>query len=106
MLASAGVLVSFFWSAVTVIYFLLRWLDDKTSLQDVFSVPVVENDELLALVGVAASSQQPPIERPAVRPSSDGGQDERPEKGPESSPASASPDSKSSSAGDSPSPSP
>lgn len=59
-----GFVVSYFWSAVTIIYFLLRQSDDATDLKEVFMPMEEEVDELLPLVGVADSSQ-PVVERPA-----------------------------------------
>ncbi len=60
----AGFVYSYFWSASTIIYFLLRQSDDATDLDEVFLPEEQEPDELLPLVGVAASDQ-PVIERPA-----------------------------------------
>ncbi|MBC7816179.1 MAG: hypothetical protein IAG10_04705 [Planctomycetaceae bacterium] len=62
-----GVSVSFFWSATTVIYFLLRQSDDGTPLDQVYIPGPPPKAEPLPLVGVAAS-QQPVIERPTVEP--------------------------------------
>ncbi len=62
-----AVLVSFFWSATTVIYFLLRQSDDGTPLDQVYIPGPPPKAEPLPLVGVAAS-QQPVIERPTVEP--------------------------------------
>lgn len=59
----AGFVASYFWSASTIIYFLLRESDDATDLHDVYMPEEVDEDELLPLVGVADSSQ-PVIERP------------------------------------------
>lgn len=60
-----AVLASFFWSATTVIYFLLRQSDDGTPLDSVYIPGPSPKPEPLPLVGVAAS-QQPVIERPAT----------------------------------------
>jgi hypothetical protein len=60
-----AVLVSYFWSATTVIYFLLRQSDDGTPLDQVYIPGPPPKPEPLPLVGVAAS-QQPVIERPAT----------------------------------------
>ena len=60
-------LVSYFWSATTVIYFLLRQSDDGTPLDQVYIPGPPPKAEPLPLVGVAAS-QQPVIERPTVEP--------------------------------------
>lgn len=60
-----SVLVSYFWSATTVIYFLLRQSDDGTPLDQVYIPGPPPKAEPLPLVGVAAS-QQPIIERPAT----------------------------------------
>ncbi len=64
MIVSA-VFVSFFWSATTVIYFLLRQADDGTPLDQVYIPGPPPVPEPLPLVGVAAS-EQPVIERPAT----------------------------------------
>jgi len=55
---------SYFWTASTVIYLLLRQVDDATDFNEVYLPDVKEKDDLLPLVGVAASDQ-PIIERPA-----------------------------------------
>lgn len=60
-----AVLASFFWSATTVIYFLLRQSDDGTPLDQVYIPGPPPKPEPLPLVGVAAS-QQPVIERPVT----------------------------------------
>ena len=60
-----AVLASYFWSATTVIYFLLRQSDDGTPLDEVYIPGPPPKAEPLPLVGVAAS-QQPVIERPAT----------------------------------------
>ena len=62
-----AILVSLFWSATTVIYFLLRQSDDGTPLDEVYIPGPPPKAEPLPLVGVAAS-QQPVIERPATEP--------------------------------------
>ena len=67
-----AVLVSFFWSATTVIYFLLRQSDDGTPLDQVYIPGPAPKAEPLPLVGIAAS-QQPVIERPTVEPVAAGG---------------------------------
>jgi hypothetical protein len=58
-----GFVCSYFWTASTIIYFLLRRIDDATALDEVYSPNEDESDDLLPLVGVAASDQ-PVIERP------------------------------------------
>jgi hypothetical protein len=58
-----GFVFSYFWTASTIIYFLLRKSDDATELDEVYRPEEEERDDLLPLVGVAASGQ-PPIERP------------------------------------------
>lgn len=63
----AGYVVSYFWTASTIIYFLLRKSDDATHLEEVWLPEIEEVDDLLPLAGVAASEQRPVIERP-VRP--------------------------------------
>lgn len=60
-----AVLASYFWSATTVIYFLLRQSDDGTPLDQVYIPGPPPKPEPLPLAGVAAS-QQPVIERPAT----------------------------------------
>ncbi len=64
-LGFVAVLVSYFWSATTVIYFLLRQSEDGTPLDQVYIPGPPPKPELLPVVGVAAS-QQPVIERPAT----------------------------------------
>jgi hypothetical protein len=59
----SGFVASFFWTAATVIYLLLRQVDDATDFHEVYMPEEKEADELLPLVGVAASDQ-PVIERP------------------------------------------
>jgi hypothetical protein len=54
---------SFFWTATTVIYLLLRQVDDATDFREVYPPPTEDKDELRPFVGVAASDQ-PVIERP------------------------------------------
>ena len=66
-----AVLGSYFWSATTVIYFLLRQSDDGTPLDQVYIPGPPSKAEPLPLVGVAAS-QQPVIERPATEPEATG----------------------------------
>ena len=61
-----GFVPSFFWSAVTIIYFLLRHSDDATDLDEVYMADDQEQDELLPLVGVA-KSDQPIVVRPAAQ---------------------------------------
>jgi hypothetical protein len=70
----AGFAVSFFWTASTVIYLLLRQVDDATDFREVYPPPSEDKDELRPFVGVAASDQ-PVIERP---PEGDFGGDPRP----------------------------
>jgi hypothetical protein len=60
----AGFVYSYFWTAATITYFLLRRVDDATDLNEVYMADEEEDDDLLPLVGVAAS-QQPVVERPA-----------------------------------------
>jgi hypothetical protein len=61
----SGFVASYFWTASTVIYLLLRQVDDATDFHEVYLPEEKEADDLLPLVGVAAS-QQPIIERPAA----------------------------------------
>jgi hypothetical protein len=58
-----GFVYSYFWSAATIVYFLLRRVDDATALDEVYLDASDEEDEMLPLVGVAASDQSV-IERP------------------------------------------
>ncbi len=60
----AGYAVSYFWTASTIIYFLLRQSEDANHLSEVYRPKMESSDELLQLAGVAAS-EQPIIERPA-----------------------------------------
>lgn len=60
----AGYAASYFWTASTIIYFLLRQSEDANHLTEVYRPKVETSDELLQLAGVAASDQ-PIIERPA-----------------------------------------
>lgn len=75
-----GFVTSYFWSAATIIYFLLRSSDDATSLKEVYLPEEEDEDDLLPLVGVADSSH-PVVERPAAGefataiPKSDGTED-------------------------------
>jgi hypothetical protein len=64
-LLQLAVMVSYFWSATTVIYLLLRQSDDGTPLDQVYIPGPPPKAEPLPLVGVA-TSQQPVIERPAT----------------------------------------
>jgi hypothetical protein len=59
----SGFVTSYFWTAATVIYLLLRQVDDATDFHEVYMPDEKEADDLLPLVGVAASGQ-PVIERP------------------------------------------
>lgn len=60
-----GFAVSFFWSASTVIYFLLRQADDATDLEEVFVPDNDSRDHLIPLAGVQAMQDEVPImERP------------------------------------------
>lgn len=72
-----GFAVSLFWSLATVMYFVLRQYDDATPLSDVYLPDEAEEDELLPLVGVAAS-EQPPIERP-IEEKKDGATPDKPD---------------------------
>ena len=60
-----GVSVSLFWSATTVIYFLLRQSEDGTPLDQVYMPGPPPKPDSLPVVGVAAS-QQPVIEQPLI----------------------------------------
>ena len=73
-LVQAGFEYSYFWTATTIIYFLLRKSDDGTDPDEVYLPDQVEDDELLPLVGVADSDQpvieRPPAEQPDEQPDS------------------------------------
>ena len=56
-LLTAGFSVSFFWSASTVIYFLLRRADDGTHLDEVWLGDATEEADLMPLAGIAATGQ-------------------------------------------------
>ncbi len=58
-----GFTYSLFWTSTTILYFLVRRSDDATSLEEVYREDVQDEDELLPIVGVAAS-EQPVVERP------------------------------------------
>jgi len=55
----AGFVYSYFWTATTIIYFLLRKSDDKTDLEDVYYPIENEQDELLPVLGVQGVDQTP-----------------------------------------------
>ncbi len=60
----SGFIISFFWSANTVIYFLLRKCDDGTPLDHIYNADAEEEQAAeLPLAGVAKSGE-PVIERP------------------------------------------
>jgi hypothetical protein len=61
-----GFVPSFFWTAATIVYFLLRRSDDATELDEVFLSEEQDRDELLPLVGVA-KSDQPLVVRPPAQ---------------------------------------
>lgn len=65
-LVVAGFVYSYFWTASTIIYFLLRRREDAADYDEVYLPESDEPDPLLPLVGVAASDQ-PVIERPVTR---------------------------------------
>ncbi|MCA9114139.1 MAG: hypothetical protein KDA79_03585 [Planctomycetaceae bacterium] len=65
LLLQEAFLYSWFWCASTISYFLLRLVDDATALVEVWLPEEDAEDDLLPLVGVAASDQ-PVIERPPV----------------------------------------
>jgi len=58
-----GFVYSYFWCAVTIVYFLLRKSDDATALDEVYLLDEEEEDDLLPVVGVA-DSQHAVVERP------------------------------------------
>lgn len=55
--------VSLFWTLATIVFFLLRYLDDATALDEVFLTPGDEPDDSLPVIGMAAN-EHPPVERP------------------------------------------
>ncbi|QDT98368.1 hypothetical protein [Gimesia aquarii] len=60
----SGFIISFFWSANTVIYFLLRKCDDGTPIDHIYNADADEEQAAdLPLAGVA-KSEEPVIERP------------------------------------------
>lgn len=59
-----GYAVSYFWSAGTIIYFLLRQSEDANHLSEVYLPKQDQSEDLVQLAGVAASDQ-PTVERPA-----------------------------------------
>lgn len=67
LLAVVAFGASYFWTAATIIYFLLRQSEDATDLDEVYLTTEPEHDDLLPLVGTAASDQ-PVIERPPKPP--------------------------------------
>jgi hypothetical protein len=60
---AVGFAVSYFWTAATMIYFLLRRADDATPFDEVWLGEADEEDDLLPLAGIA-STDQPVTERP------------------------------------------
>ena len=67
----SGFIISFFWSANTVIYFLLRKCDDGTPLDHVYNTEEEEESAAeLPLAGVAKAGE-PVIERPVTPEASD-----------------------------------
>ena len=74
----SGFIVSFFWSANTVIYFLLRKCDDGTPLDHVYNADEDQDQaDELPLAGVAKAGE-PVIERP-VTPEEPEGQEQETE---------------------------
>ncbi|HUG93512.1 MAG TPA: hypothetical protein VML55_21915 [Planctomycetaceae bacterium] len=67
VLAVVAFASSYFWTAATIIYMLLRQSEDATDLDEVYVTTEAERDDLLPLVG-AAASEQAVIERPAKPP--------------------------------------
>jgi len=59
-----GYAVSYFWSASTIIYFLLRQSEDANHLNEVYLPKPEQSEDLVQLAGVAASDQ-PVTERPS-----------------------------------------
>ncbi len=59
----AGYAISYFWSASTIIYFLLRQSEDANHLSEVYREKMKSDETPVPLAGVAASDQ-PAIERP------------------------------------------
>ncbi len=56
-LVLVGFIYSYFWSAFTIMYFLLRRSDDGTEFDQVYITEDEQRNELLPLVGVAESDQ-------------------------------------------------
>ncbi|MBW3539193.1 MAG: hypothetical protein KY476_02890 [Planctomycetes bacterium] len=67
VLLAIGYGAAFFWTAATALYLLLRYSEDAVELDEVHLEHEPERDDLLPLVGVAASDQ-PAGERPATAP--------------------------------------
>ncbi len=67
---AVGFATSYFWTAATIVYFLLRRADDATHFEEVWLGEQDEEDDLLPLAGIA-STDQPVVERshhPTVGP--------------------------------------
>ena len=60
---AVGFATSYFWTASTIVYFLLRRADDATQFDEVWLGESDEEDDLLPLAGIA-STDQPVTERP------------------------------------------
>ena len=56
-LLAVGFAVSYFWSAATIVYFLLRRAEDATHFDEVFVDASETEDDLLPLAGIAATGQ-------------------------------------------------
>ena len=67
-----GFVSSYFWTASTIIYFLLRQSDDATELDQVYLPDEVEQDELTSIVGGDADRELP--EAPPTTETNDGTQ--------------------------------
>ncbi|MGC1272303.1 MAG: hypothetical protein WBC44_01245 [Planctomycetaceae bacterium] len=69
-MVAIGFAASYFWTATTIVYFLLRRADDATHFDEVWLGETDEEDDLLPLAGIA-STDQPVTERshhPTVDP--------------------------------------
>ncbi|QDT65965.1 hypothetical protein [Calycomorphotria hydatis] len=65
-----GFAVSYFWSSVTIIYFLLRRADDATHFDEVYREQDKNEDQLAPLAGIAATDQ--PVTEVSHHPTAEG----------------------------------
>lgn len=71
-----GFVYSYFWTSVTIMYFLLRQSEDAVELDVVCILEPQASEEEMPLVGVAAS-EQPVVERPAKDEAEDSATEEK-----------------------------